>query len=148
MPRFGSATARIWVLGGAVALSIALVFGLSAADSRPAPGVRTQSFPLIPAPVLGVVVDDAFRIVDVDEGSVAAGAGLQRGDVISGVGDRVPASPAAAKGFFAGLQVGTTVSIAVRRAGQQLAVPVTVQPPTGRSGAPTATPVPQQLIYL
>jgi membrane-associated protease RseP (regulator of RpoE activity) len=145
MPRFGSAMARVCVLGGAVALAIALVFGFGAADSGPPLVLQTQMFR---APVLGVVVDDTLQILDVDEGGVAARAGLQRGDVISGLGDQAPASPAAAKQLFASFQEGATVSIAVRRAGQQRTVPVQVMRPTGRPGAPTPTPVPQPLMYL
>jgi S1-C subfamily serine protease len=98
--------------------------------------------------VLGVVVDDRLQILDVERGSAAAGAGLRRGDVIGAVGGQVPASPAAAEQLVGSFREGETVSIAVRRAGQQLTVPVPVTRPASRPGASTPTPVPPQQGYL
>ena len=137
---------RVVGLAGAVVLVIAMVFGFSAAEESP-PRVFEMRV-TERAPVLGVVVDDGFQVLEVEEGSAAARAGLRRGDVIARLGDETPASPTAAKQLVRTFREGATVPIAVRRAGRQLTVPVPLTRPTGRPGAPTPTAVPQQQMYL
>ena len=72
-------------------------------------------------------VDDGVLISSVDEGSVAADAGLQAGDVITSVDGRVVADSATLRRRLSAIGPGEDVSIGLTRAGRELELTATIR---------------------
>ena len=101
-----------------------------------------------PAPVLGLVVDPALRVVEVAPDSGAARAGVRPGDTLASLGgtaltDTAEGQRVAQAAVLAG---AGPVAVVVRRAGQELKLDVQPAPPAPGGSAdaplPTVTPLP------
>jgi hypothetical protein len=94
------------------------------------------------APVFGVVVDRSLRVLDVQRGSSAEAAGVQRNDVIRSIDGVSVALSSDAKRIFWQSGTGKRLTIIVRRGAQDLAFSVVVAIPIYTPGQPnTPTPV-------
>ena len=108
-----------------------------------------------PAPVLGVVVDGNLKVVDVEGGSAAEKAGVQKGDILKKLDNTALTSPAAAM-ETARQRIrsvpGQKVDVVLQRGGQEIILQVLPSPPASRgtidNPAPTPTAVPADFGYL
>jgi len=103
---------------------------------------------MLAAPPLGIVLDDALRVVHVEPGGTAAGAGVRPGDALHAIRGREVASPAEARRVFYEVpaSIGDPVEIIVRRSDQNLRLTGRVSV-AARAG-PTPTPVFLPQVYL
>jgi predicted metalloprotease with PDZ domain len=103
------------------------------------------------APVLGIVVDPALRVLDVERGSSAEEVGIRAGDVVTKVGGAAVSTSADAKRSFRQAKEGDHLSVTVRRGGQAVVLSFVVRS-VNRQGTnpppPTPTPVPANDDYF
>jgi putative serine protease PepD len=85
-------------------------------------GVSAQTAADESAPAVGT----GARLVSVQDGSPAADAGLQVGDVVTAVGDRVVTSSTELTAAVRSSDPGDTVTLTVRRGGESIEVDVTL----------------------
>ncbi len=116
--------------GSAIVPADALLAAAERAVNRPSRvpttiGVHLQALDAMLAAATGA--DFGVAITAVDPDGPAAGA-LLAGDVITAVGDRPAATPAATLLLIAALEPSAPVSLQVVRSGQVLTVPVTPRP--------------------
>lgn len=114
-----------------------------------APSDVSISYPaLAPGPTLGVVIDRSMRVVDIESGSAAEKAGIQRGDVIEALDNSPLASPADAARLIRQSSIGQGVAVTLRRGSQALTVRVIMEQRTPHPNQPTPTPVPSTEQYF
>ena len=155
---------RKLLLGVLVTMMILL---LLFACVQPAPREKSSVEPYgsYAAPQLGIVFDKTMKVVDVDLGSVAEQAGIQKGDLLISVDDvsfseemeRVKALVYESPGEEAykelqerGVWNGITRRLKLERDGKALEVEITPAPLTwwGSNPTPTAVPTDLELDYL
>jgi serine protease Do len=98
---------------------------------RPRLGVRVQTLSSQLADYFGVA--EGLLVSTVDEGSVAANAGVMAGDVITSLDGRTVESSSSLRRRLSEVEAGEEVSIGVTRAGRELALTATLT--DTRSGA-------------
>ncbi len=67
---------------------------------------------------------EGVYVVQVGEGSPAAAAGIQRGDVIIAINGQEPLTPSAINAVKNTLQAGDTMTLTIIRDGEKLEIPV------------------------
>ncbi|MCS6848098.1 MAG: PDZ domain-containing protein [Anaerolineae bacterium] len=125
------------------------------------PSQSSGLVPLEPAPALGVTINADAVVVDVEPGSSADKAGIQRGDVLQKVGSVALATPELRadpgkarearmeiKLMLMNMQAGSRLDVKLRRNGSDVVLSVELIPPPTRPGQPTATPVVEPSFYL
>ncbi len=108
----------------------------------------SQGTGIYPAPVLGVVVDQNLRVVDVEAGSAADQAGIRRGDVIKMLENVPVAAPDEAARVIRQARVGQKLAISVGRDNMEITLEAHLARPVARPGQPTPTPVPADEYYF
>lgn len=88
----------------------------------------------IPAPELGVVVDEKFTVVDIEPGSAAEVAGVQRGDNLLSIGEKPFTSERMELKFYIASYPSADASVAslslkLIRHGAELELPIRPSPP-------------------
>ena len=104
--------------------------------------------PTTAAPAHGVVVSQSLEVIDVEAGSVAEQASIQRGDVLKTVNDTPLASAADAARVISRVEPGQHMTIMLRRSGQDVTLQIVIARPPTHPGQPTATPVPPDRQYI
>lgn len=89
-------------------------------------GIRGQTVDPQVAELYGLPVSQGAVIAQVVDGTPAAGAGLQRGDIVTALGDREISSMEMLAGLIHRHQPGETVSLTVVRDGEELTLEVTL----------------------
>ena len=89
-------------------------------------GVRGQTVDPQISQMYGLGVEQGAVIAQVEDGSPAARAGLQRGDIVTAIGDTPVASFEELAGRIQRQPVGDTVTLTVVRSGQERQVDVTL----------------------
>lgn len=98
-------------------------------------------------PEVGLVLDKNLTVVDIVQGSAAEKAGVKKGDVLRRVNNsRV--TPNNATKTFRNLDKSKTVALVVLREGVRLNLDVVPAPILGHEGAPTSTPMPNDMLYF
>ena len=90
-------------------------------------GVKVEQVTPGLADALGLDQADGFIVAKVADGSPAAKAGLQVGDVIMRYGDTVPVNEPAFLRAIVRTRIGTATTVTVWRNGQRIIVPVTIE---------------------
>ncbi len=103
---------------------------------------------LMPMPVMGLVVDRDLRVVDIETGSGAEKAGIQKGDVIQSISGALPKSAMDAKAMMGRFVREKQITLDLERKGTRMQLVVALSYPTPRRGQPTATPVPADQTYF
>jgi S1-C subfamily serine protease len=109
-----------------------------------------------PAPEFGIVVDGDMRVVDLERGSAAELAGIQRGDVIlrlEGIPLTLPAQARQTAVDLFSSRPGKDITVTINRGGQSTSVQVIPAPRADKGGSsenpvPTATPVVEPYTYF
>jgi S1-C subfamily serine protease len=106
----------------------------------------TSSHPIgdasMPAPVLGIVVDQSMIVLHVEPGSAAEQIGIQRGDLIDAVeGIVVATNREAVRDTIRMAKANQKLHLKIRRSGMELALEVVPSSPAARPNQPTPTPV-------
>lgn len=111
---------------------------------------------------LGVITDQTGRVVDVEAGSAAQQAGVQKGDVLIALDD-VPVAPALDAASAGGevridhaqlhslqnkIAAGKAMNVMVQRDGQQVNLDITPARRQGQPDQPTPTAVPPDHLYM
>lgn len=120
----------------------------SATIGNPAISTTTMVDYIKAAPSLGVVVSRQLQVLDVEAGSPAQRAGIQRGDILTAIGNTTVTSSVAAKQQFLRARAGQSLAVAIRRGGKPMTLEIQVSATAGRPGAPTPTPVPPSEDYI
>jgi S1-C subfamily serine protease len=112
------------------------------------------SIVLYAAPVIGLTLNQDLRVLDVQPGSAAEQAGIQRGDVLAKIGT-TPLEAGIPSATLLGLvqdliaaQAHQAVQLTVVRDGQEIAVAVQPTAPNGTPNQPTPTAVPANQVYF
>jgi S1-C subfamily serine protease len=103
---------------------------------------------LSPAGQLGLVIDTQLRVVDVEPGGAAEGAGIERDDVLLALDGAPLTAPETARLAVIAASPGQALRLTVRRGADERTIDVISAPPAGRPDSATATPVPPDLLYL
>jgi membrane-associated protease RseP (regulator of RpoE activity) len=159
--------ARLSMAGVLVGLAlIVLLYGHAEGDRNTnTQGAGAQPTPTVagllaiewsePAPVLGVVVDRNLKVIDVESGSAAEKAGVQRGDVLKKLDSTILTSPVVAMNTARQKiqsKPGQKIDVMLQRGGQDILLQVLPAPPVSRGTfdhpAPTPTAVPAHDGYL
>lgn len=109
---------------------------------------QTTITALYGTPVLGIVADTQLQIIDIEPGSVAEQAGLQRGDVIVALGQQVTTSPEQLRRAIVALAPQQAVDLTFRREGAEHRVRMMPAAPAPRASSATPTPVPGNMYYF
>lgn len=123
-----------------------VLFGLLGMLDACASSEQTTITALYGAPVLGIVSDTQLQIRDIEPGSAAEQAGLQRGDVIVALGQQVTTSPEQLRRAMIALAQQQAAEITFRRDGAERRVRIT--PTAPRPSSATPTPVPVNMYYF
>lgn len=142
---------RFWQRGILILIALTLVlvvngcpFLVPECSYGVGPGVAA----MCPAPQLGVVVDPEMRIIDVDVGSPAEQAGLQRGDLLLAIeGISFATDKEEAANRISSAKWKETLRLQLRRNGQELEIKITPSPGWERPD-PTVTPAWSPLDYF
>ena len=95
-----------------------------------------------PAAVLGVVVDEKLKVLQVEPDNAAAKAGVQVGDVLDSVdGISLGKDKDKAKDKIHEPKAGKKLKLKLKRADKDLDLDVSPAPPAPHPGGPTPTPV-------
>jgi S1-C subfamily serine protease len=103
---------------------------------------------LMPMPVMGLVVDRDLRVMDIEIGSGAEKAGIQKGDVIHSISGTLPKSAMDAKAMMGRFVREKQVTLDLERKGTRMQLVVELSYPASKRGQPTATPVPADQTYF
>lgn len=133
-------------LGMAFMITAAIV----ACGQQPPSGVASSSDmsnnggASFPAPVLGVTVDASMHVLDVEAGSPAARAGIQRGDILEtleNIGLTATDGKAQVKQLIRNAKNGQKLRLTLQRAGKKATLEITLTPRPIHPAQPTPTPV-------
>ncbi|MFN8476790.1 MAG: PDZ domain-containing protein [Kouleothrix sp.] len=111
-------------------------------------GSGKQIFVDYPAPVLGIVADAQLHIIDIEPGSAAEQAGLQRGDVIVALGQQAAISLEQLRRAIVALAPQQAVDLTFRREGAEHRVRMMPAAPAPRASSATPTPMPGNMYYF
>lgn len=125
--KFGNLT----IVAAVLLVSAVVLSAVSAQDATvtPEPSAPGANATVQERPLLGVTLqdtDNGVTVIDVLDGSAAADANLQAGDVITAINDTDVATVADAKAAIAALSVGDEVTIAITRDGEATTVTATL----------------------
>jgi S1-C subfamily serine protease len=112
-------------------------------------GTPVASFASYPSAVIGVVIDQNGKVLDVEPGSAAEQAGIARGDVLEDVNNTaVNLEREKVRTTIRESMSDQVLNVKLKRNGNEVFVNVKPSPPTPRPGSPTPTPVPASEDYL
>lgn len=106
----------------------------------------------MPAPELGIVLDEKFNVVHVVPGGAAEIAGVKKGDVLKSINAQeltsIKNSAKTIMRIKTSANIDKSVSLVLSRGGSEIKLDIKPAYNGGVLGSPTATPVPQGMYYF
>ncbi len=105
------------------------------------------------SPTLGLTLDETLQVIDVQRGSAAEQAGIQRGDVLAKIESTpleagTPASTLLTLAQNLISQTQQAVPLTLQRGGQEIVISVLPMVPASMPNQPTPTAVPADQVYF